>query len=91
MLMLHIMQILDEEGIVTTIDHMSGPSMMKKDFCNVEFDRFRLVAYNQGRLISFAKHNCYLVTRNAYKFGAERLRAAKKMLRLKELKPARAA
>lgn len=90
-LMLHIMQTLDEEGIVTTMDHMSGPSMMKKDFCNVEFPRFRLVTYNQGRLMSFAKHNCYLATRGTYKFGKERLRAAKNMLRSKEPKPAKAA
>ncbi len=90
-LMLHILHLLDEEGVVATLDHMSGPSMMKKDFCNVEFARFRLVAHNHGRLISFAKHNCYLATRNTYKFGAARLRAAKKILRPKDTKPAKAA
>lgn len=91
LLMLHIMQRLDEEGIVTTIDHMSGPSMMKKDFCNRDFARHRLVAYNHRRLTSLAKHNCFLATRGTIKFGSRHLRAAKTMLRSKTAKPAKAA
>lgn len=86
LLMLHILQRLDEEGVVTTLDHMSGPSMLKKDFCNVEFARSRLVAYNHRRLISIAKHNCYLATRVTFKFGASRLRMAKNSLRRKGTK-----
>ena len=91
LLMLHILQHLDEEGVVTTLDHMSGPSMLKKDFCNVEFARSRLVAHNHRRLTSIAKHNCYLATRLTYKFGATRLRKAEKALRLRGTKQIKAA
>lgn len=88
LLMLHIMQGLDEERAVTTLDHMPGRSMLKKDFCNVEFARLRLVAYNHRRLMSFAKHNCFLATRGAYKLGVESVNTAKKKLRSKGAKQA---